>query len=1023
MNLTELAIKNKWLFLSLLAVCLFLGASTFKDMPRDDMPPFLIRAVNIVSSFPGAGPERVEMLVTDPIEKVVQEIPEIDYITSESRTGISIVTIRIKDSEFDLRPIFDDIRRKVEDVQRKLPQGVVPNINDELGDVFGILIGLTADGYTCAELKEIADDIRDGLIKIPDSAKVEIVGDQKETIYVDFDNARLAELGLSKRQIENVISGTNIIFPGGAIRIGDERVMLEPTGNFESIADLEKMIIPYGASSLVIHLGDIANVRRGYEDPPLSRVRINGEPGIVLGVNLKKGGNIVNLGLQVNKKMEAYTARYPIGVDLIRVASQDEIVGNSVKDFTGNLAQAVLVVLFTMLIFLGLRTGLVVASLIPSVILVTIFFMNMLGIGLNQVSLAALIIALGMLVDNAIVMSESIMVKMEAGEKPVEAAIASSRELSAPLLVSSLTTSAAFLSFYLAEAVMGEIMGQIFVVLTIALLSSWVLSLTIIPLLAVNFIKVKHKGTQNSEKKGIFERLQRYYEIILSWNLKRPFILITIVVMLFVISLWGISFLPFVFMPDSEKTVVSANLELPIGTAIEKTDRIVGEIEHYIRSNLLVGDDKKEGVVSFSSYVGKGAPKYDLGYSPPETNSYSAHILINTSSPDINQSVIDSLDAFCMNNFPDLKAVVSRLKSGGASSDPVSVRITGKNPEHFYPIVDSIKGKLREIPGTKTIADDWGMPVKKFIIKIDPIKTQLAGITNQDVAVSLQTILTGASIGDYREGDKVISIMMINADWKTLDIEQIESLNITAQESGKNVPLRQVADIDLVWEPAKILRRDLYRTITVSSDLVSGYTARDVTDKLVPWLKEQQKDWPRGYSFEPGGELEDSGKAMGAVTEKLPLSFFIIVLLLIGQFNSLRKPAMVLLTIPLGLIGVVGGLLAAGSYFGFMGFLGLISLAGIVINNAIVLLDRIKIEMDEFNKEPGEAIIAAGTQRFRPIILTTATTSFGLIPLWLGGGLMWEPMAIGIIFGLLFATVLTLLFVPALYKVFFRVKM
>ena len=1023
MNLTELAIKNKWLFLSLLAVCLFLGASTFKDMPRDDMPPFLIRAVNIVSSFPGAGPERVEMLVTDPIEKVVQEIPEIDYITSESRTGISIVTIRIKDSEFDLRPIFDDIRRKVEDVQRKLPQGVVPNINDELGDVFGILIGLTADGYTYAELKEIADDIRDGLIKIPDSAKVEIVGDQKETIYVDFDNARLAELGLSKRQIENVISGTNIIFPGGAIRIGDERVILEPTGNFESIADLEKMIIPYGASSLVIHLGDIANVRRGYEDPPLSRVRINGEPGIVLGVNLKKGGNIVNLGLQVNKKMEAYTARYPIGVDLIRVASQDEIVGNSVKDFTGNLAQAVLVVLFTMLIFLGLRTGLVVASLIPSVILVTIFFMNMLGIGLNQVSLAALIIALGMLVDNAIVMSESIMVKMEAGEKPVEAAIASSRELSAPLLVSSLTTSAAFLSFYLAEAVMGEIMGQIFVVLTIALLSSWVLSLTIIPLLAVNFIKVKHKGTQNSEKKGIFERLQRYYEIILSWNLKRPFILITIVVMLFVISLWGISFLPFVFMPDSEKTVVSANLELPIGTAIEKTDRIVGEIEHYIRSNLLVGDDKKEGVVSFSSYVGKGAPKYDLGYSPPETNSYSAHILINTSSPDINQSVIDSLDAFCMNNFPDLKAIVSRLKSGGASSDPVSVRITGKNPEHFYPIVDSIKGKLREIPGTKTIADDWGMPVKKFIIKIDPIKTQLAGITNQDVAVSLQTILTGASIGDYREGDKVISIMMINADWKTLDIEQIESLNITAQESGKNVPLRQVADIDLVWEPAKILRRDLYRTITVSSDLVSGYTARDVTDKLVPWLKEQQKDWPRGYSFEPGGELEDSGKAMGAVTEKLPLSFFIIVLLLIGQFNSLRKPAMVLLTIPLGLIGVVGGLLAAGSYFGFMGFLGLISLAGIVINNAIVLLDRIKIEMDEFNKEPGEAIIAAGTQRFRPIILTTATTSFGLIPLWLGGGLMWEPMAIGIIFGLLFATVLTLLFVPALYKVFFRVKM
>jgi multidrug efflux pump subunit AcrB len=607
-----------------------------------------------------------------------------------------------------------------------------------------------------------------------------------------------------------------------------------------------------------------------------------------------------------------------------------------------------------------------------------------------------------MLVDNAIVMSESMMVKMEAGEKPVAAAISSSKELSVPLLISSLTTSAAFLSFYLAESVLGEIMGQIFVVLTIALISSWVLSLTIIPLLAVSFIKVKLKDTQNSEKKGFFERLQKYYKVLLIWNLRRPFILISVVVILFVLSLWGMSFLPFVFMPDSEKTVVSANLELPIGTAIEKTDRIVGEIENYIRSNLLVGKDRKEGVLSWSSYVGEGAPKYDLGYTPPEANSYSAHILINTSSTEINQSVIDSLDAFCLYNFPDLKAVVSRLKSGGASADPIAIRVTGKNPEHLYPIVDSIKNKLREIPGTKTIADDWGMPVKKFVIKIDPIKAQLAGITNQDVAVSLQTMLAGANIGDYREGDNVIPIMMINADRKTLDVEQMESLNITAQESGKNVPLRQVADIDLLWEPAKILRRDLYRTMTVTSDLISGYTARDVTGKLAPWLNEEQKNWPTGYFFELGGESEDSGNAMGAVTENLPLSFFIILLLLIGQFNSLKKPAIVLLTIPLGLIGVVGGLLAAGSYFGFMGFLGLISLAGIVINNAIVLLDRIKIEMDEFNKEPGEAIIAAGT---------------------LGGGLMWEPMAIGIIFGLLFATVLTLLFVPALYKVFFRVKM
>jgi multidrug efflux pump subunit AcrB len=1023
MNITAIALKNKWLFLSLLAVVLFSGITTFNDMPRDDMPPFLIRVVNIVSSFPGAGPERVEMLISDRIEKVVQEIPEVDFITSESRTGLSIVTVNIKESEFNLQPIFDRIRRKVESVQAQLPEGVVPNIKDELGDVFGILLGLTADGYSYSELKDIADDVRDGLIKLPDAAKVEIVGDQEERIYVEFDNARLAEMRLSKTQIQNVLAGTNIIFPGGDIRIADERVVLEPSGNFKSISDLEKIIIPTSINDEIVFLGDIANVRRGYVDPPASRVRINGEPGVVLGINLKKGGNIVKLGQQVDRQVNIYKEIYPIGVEFLRAASQDQIVDDSVQDFVGNLIQAVIVVLCTMLVFLGLRTGLVVASLIPSAIVMTIMIMAILDVGLNQVSLASLIIALGMLVDNAIVMAESMMVKMEGGESPVDAAIKSARELAAPLLVSSLTTAAAFLAFYLAESVMGEIMGQIFLVVSAALLSSWVLSLTIVPLMAVQLIKVKQKEDQTKAKKGIFDKFQNIYEEILKVNLRRPYILITAAVALFSVSLWGMSFLPFIFMPDSEKSIVSVNLELPIGTAIEKTDRVVAEIERFIRNNLMKGEDRPQGIMNWSSYVGKGAPKYDLGYSPPEANSYSAHILINTSSASINQAVIEKIDKFCVQNYPDLKAVVSLLKTGGASADPIAIRVKGKDPQKLYPIVDSIKSKLRQLAGTKNVGDNWGMRVKKIVINIDPTKAQLAGITNQDIALSLQTILTGTTIGDYREANKLIPIIMIDAEREKLDIEHLESLTITSQGSGANVPLKQVADIELSWQPAKILRRDLFRTMTVTAGLLHGVTAKEVTSTLLPWLEKESTSWPHGYTYALGGESEDSGKAMGAVADKLSLSFFIILLLLIGQFNSLKKPAIVMLTIPLGLIGVVGGLLVAGSYFGFMAFLGVISLAGIVINNAIVLLDRIKIEIEELNKEPGEAIIAAGVQRFRPILLTTATTSLGLIPLWIGGGLMWEPMAIGIIFGLLFATVLTLLFVPALYKVFFRVKL
>ena len=1021
MNLTQIAIKNKSLFFSLLIIVLFSGMSAFKDMPRDDMPPFLIRTVSIVSVFPGASPERVELLVTDAIEKVAQEIPEVDYIASESRTGISIVTVNIKESEFNLQPIFDRIRRKVETVQKQLPSGVTPIVNDELGDVFGILIGLVADGYTYAELKTIADEVKDELIKIPQAAKVDIVGAQPERIYLEFDDARLADLGLSKTEVENLLKGTNTLFSGGDIRIGDERVILEPSGNFESVTDLEQMVLSNSSGEL-IRLGDVATVQRGYLDPPESRVRVNGQTGVVIGINLKKGGNIVQLGTEVDQQIEIFKQVFPIGVDFFRASSQDYTVDKTVGDFVVNLVQSIVVVLATMLVFLGLRTGLVVASLIPASIVLSIMLMTLLEVGLNQVSLAALIISLGMLVDNAIVMSESMLVKMEKGDSGTEAAVASCKELSVPLLISSLTTAAAFLAFYLAESTLGEIMGQIFLVVTSALLSSWVMSLTIIPLLGIMFIRVSPKSHEEKQKTGLMERARNIYKKLILFCLKRPAVLIVSVVILFSLSLWGMKFLPFIFMPDSEKAVISVNLELPIGTAIEKTDQVVQQIEEFIQEELLVTEERSEGVVNWSSYIGEGAPKYDLGYNPPESNSYSAHILINTTSDTFNQIVISRLDSYCLNHFPDLKAVVSRLKTGGGSADPISIRVAGKDPLILDPIVAKIKKQLRQIEGTKNVADDWGMRVKKIVVKIDPLRLQLAGITNQDVALSLQTMLIGADVGDYREGDQIIPIVMINRDRKKLTIEQLESLPINSQGGALNVPLKQIADINLIWQPAKILRRDLYRTVAVTSGLITGYTAKNVTGELIPWLEAEKQSWPRGYTFEVGGESEDSADAMGAVFDKLPISFFVIVLLLIGQFNSVKKAAIVLLTIPLGLIGVVGGLLVTKSYFGFMAFLGIISLAGIVINNAIVLIDRIQIEMDVNNREPGEAIVEAGLQRFRPIILTTATTSLGLIPLWVSGGLMWEPMAIGIIFGLLFATILTLLFVPTLYKVFFRVK-
>jgi len=1015
--LTRFSIKNNVLTLSILVVLVLSGISAFDAMPRDDMPSFLIRYLSVVTSYPGASPQRIENLISDKIEKVVQEVPEVDYITSESRTGISIVSISLKESIFALQPVFDRLRRKVESIQSDLPEGAVVTIDDEVGDVFGIIVGLTAEGYSDAEIKEIADDVRDELIKLPEAAKVEINGHQKEKIYVEFNDAKFADIGLTKSKLNDLISKTNIIIPGGEVKVGDQRIILEPTGNFEQINDIGNIIIS-SKSGRVLRLKDVANIRRGYEEPQKRLVRINGKPGISIAVNLKKEGNIINLGKQVDQKIAKLRQIYPYGVEFERIASQDLTVEKSVNDFLGNLIQAVVVVLIVMLIFLGIRTGAIVASLIPFAIVLTLLLMSVSGTGLNQVTLASLIIALGMLVDNAIVMSESIMVKMENGISAYDSAVESAKELSLPLLTSSITTSAAFMAFFLAESVMGEIMGNIFVVVSFALLGSWLLTLTIITLLCVKGLKVKEKEQQ---KPGIFDRLSKYYRKTLFLCVKWPSITVISVLLLFGCSLFLFRFVPFIFMPKSDKAIVTLNFELPIGTAIEKTKKSVKQIETFVKENLLAQGDK-EGVLSWSSYIGEGAPKYDLGYNPPESSPNAAHVLINTTSDAANDIVIQALDHFIFDSFPDAQYRVSRLISGGGSVNPIEVRLAGKDLDTLYRISESVKEKLRQIDGSKNVSDNWGMKAKKLVIDIHPETAQLAGVTNQDIALSLQTILSGAQTGSYREGDKSIPILLKNEASGTLNVEDLETINIYAQQSGKNVSLKQVADIKVAWQPTKILRRDQQRTITIKSEVIKGVTAGQVTAILKAWLAEESKKWGIGYTYELGGDAEGSADAMGAVAKKLPISLFIIVLVLIGQFNSIRKPLIIMLTIPLGLIGVILGLFITNSYLGFMAFLGIISLAGIVINNAIVLLDRIEIEETEYDKSPATAIIDAGTQRFRPILLTTATTSLGLIPLWIGGGLMWEPMAISIIFGLLFATILTLVFVPVLYKILFKVS-
>jgi multidrug efflux pump len=1019
MNITRLAIQNNRTTLVLLIVLLLLGFEAYNKIPRAYDPGFIIRAAQVITYFPGGSPERIEELISDKIEKVVQELPELDFVKSESRTGISIVTVNIKESYTDMRPIWDNLRRKVDKVAGDLPEGAIgPNVNDEFGDVFGVVMTLTGEGYSYTELKDVADDARDELLRISEVAKVEIHGEQSERIYVEYNNARLSELNLTPLQLSQILAQQNVVMPGGSVLLGKERIELEPSGNFEAMEDISRATILIPGSDDVIYLEDIVTVTRGYKDPREGFVRSSGIPALAIAVSMREGGNNIELGRAVLSTISTFEAQLPIGVEFEMLNFSPKEVEDKVNDFMNNLVQAIVVVAAVMLFSLGLRTGFVVSALIPTSMILTIFVMNYFNIGLDQISLAALIIALGMLVDNGIVMSESIMVEMSNGKSPADAAIDSANELKIPLLTSSLTTAAAFLPIFLAESAMGEYTASLFQVVTITLLCSWILSLTMIPLMCMFILKVK-KGSANDDgfDRGIYPKYRRF----LLFLLKNRVATVSTVVLLFIISIKALALIPNIFFPPSDRPFFKLDIELPIGTAIEETDRIVKDVEQYLQT-LKANEENTQGIRSWITYVGSGGVRYLLTHSPkPASPGYSL-MIINTTGPEANLELMPKIEAYINQHHPDAQATARLIENGKAITNPVEVRVYGKDVDKLFTVVDSIKKKLGDINGLKNISDDWGQRIKKLTVDIDQEKAKRAGITSQDIAVSLQTGLSGYEMTEYREGTTSIPVILRTEIADRQDIGKIESLTVFSQATGNAVPLVQVADINVTWEPAKILRRDRLKTVAVGAQLTEGFTASQGFAALSPWLEEQSKDWPLGFYFEYGGELESSGESSQSIAEQLPVAIFLIVILLVMQFNSLRKPFIILSTIPLGIIGVVWGLIIADSFFGFMTLLGIISLAGIVINNAIVLLERIKLEIEVNELSPQVAIIEAAQRRMRPILLTTATTVFGLVPLYLGGGELWEPMAVGIMSGLMFSTLLTLGFIPVLYALLYKVS-
>ncbi len=1022
MNLTRAAIEKNRITFVVLAVILAAGIRSYLGMPQSEDPGFTIRTAMVITYFPGASPERVEQLVTDKLEKAIQEIPQVDVIKSQSKNGVSIIFVDIQERYKVMRPIWDNLRRKVARAADELPDGVIgPNVNDEFGDVFGTVVNLTGDGYSYAELKDVADEVRDELLLIDEVAKVKIHGEQEERVFVEYNNARLAELGLSPEQLKSILESRNIINPGGQVRTLHEEIVLEPSGNFESIEDLKRTIISLPGRDELIYLEDVTEISRGYIHPPSRKMRASGEPGLALAISMREGGNILLLGEEVTKTIARAQESYPHGIDFEFTQFQAGEVDKKVKDFVSNLMQAVAIVMLVMLLSLGLRTGLVVASLIPTAIIMAFIFMALFDVGINSMSLAALIIALGLLVDNAIVMSESIMVQMAEGKPAKDAAIASAVELKTPLLVSSLTTAAAFLTIYLAKSAVGEYTAALFQVVTITLLCSWVLALTMIPLLCVMFLKVKPQPA------GVYDtNFYRGYRSMLLASLRRPWLSIVVVALVFLGTMQLFGLIPAIFFPPNERASLTAELELPTGTPLARTEEIVIEVERFIEENLRVTPEQietgRDGVTNWATFIGEGAPRFFLSYSPEYASPEYAILVVNTSSREYVDVAVDKLRVFCR-RFPGLKAKIEPLPLGPPAGDPIEVRVSGRDTDVIFRLVDQVKRRLGEVEGPRNISDDWGAKSKKLLVKINEARAQRAGVTHQDIAISLQTVLSGITTTEYREDDKIIPVTLRSVGaGEELNLRKLDSLNVFSQATGRSVPLMQVADLEVAWQPANIRRRDRLRTVTIATDLEPGFTAIAVNRVLVPLLDRDSANWPLGYSYEIGGEDEASQEANASIGEQVPIAGLIIVLLLVSQFNSIRRPLIILITIPLGLIGVVVGLLVMRSYFGFMTLLGIVSLSGIVINNAIVLLDRIEIEISENGLTPQRAVIESAQRRMRPILLTTLTTVGGLIPLYIGGGVMYRPMAVAIMFGLVFATALTLGVVPVLYALFFKVR-
>lgn len=1020
-NLSRWALEHIPLTRFLIAACLLFGILSYFELGQDEDPPFTFRAMVVRAVWPGATALQMAEQVTDPLERKLQETPYIDRIRSFSKPGETTIILELRESTppKETGPAWYQVRKKIGDMAATLPQGVIgPFFNDEFGDTYGSIFALSGDGFTYAEMRDYADFVRQQLLRVPLVAKVEQFGVQNEKVYIEFSSKKFAQLGVPFEQIVNQIATQNEVEASGVLVTPTDNLQVRVTGALRSLQQIEDLQLRAGGTTF--RLGDFATVKRGYQDPPGEKMRFNGKEVIGLGVSMEKGGNIITMGEGLEQTVTRIRAQLPVGIELERVANQPQAVTESVGEFVKVLIEAIVIVLAVSFLALGLHSkpkwrvdvypGLVVALSIPLVLAITFLFMRVLDISLHKISLGALIIALGLLVDDAIIAVEMMVRKMEEGLSRFEAATFAYTSTAMPMLTGTLITAAGFLPIGLAESAAGEYTFTMFSVNGLALLISWVVAVMFTPYIGFMLLKVKPHG-QGESSHDVFDtpgyqRFRRLVNRCVEW--RKTTIALSLGV--FALGVFGFNFIEKQFFPDSSRPELMVELWSPEGTSFAANEATVKRFEAFLA--------KQQGVQSVTSYVGTGSPRFYLPLDQifPQSNVSQVVVLpVDTAAREALRLKI--IHAF-REDFPEVRGRIKLLPNGPPVPYPVQFQVLGPDVQVVRGVADQVKDVMRANPNTLGVNDNWNEAVKVLRLDLDQDKLRALGVTSQAVRRTVNTTLTGTPIGQFRESNRLIDIVVRQPVEERATITKLSEA-LVPTSGGRAVTIGQVARVQFVWEPGVVWREGREWAVMVQSDVVEGIQGPTVTAQIDAKLGEIRAKLPAGYRLTVEGAAADSSEAEASIMANVPLVLFITFTLLMLQLHSFSRSLLVFLTGPLGVAGAAMALLILDRPFGFVANLGVIALFGMIIRNSVILVDQIEQDIAG-GAQPWDAIVESAVRRCRPILLTAAAAALAMIPL--SRSTFWGPMAVAIMGGLLVATALTLLFLPALYAAWFRVK-